>query len=581
MAFQVIRQITYRGEIRQKTIGVPGESLNIGRGTSNHLHLEDLAVSLNHAVIEQTAQGQYHLKDLTRTGATYVNGVPLMEGDVRPGDRVGIHYYVLTLSQPDPAGPLMVLVEEQPHEKDEPALALMPKFQLTKGRWSRKRLSLLLSLVVMIFCLGALGLGREGIFMPGGVSAKHAKFSEQCHTCHTAWKAVWKLVPDATCQSCHPKTILEPNHFKDRSVDLAPECASCHLEHKGQTTLAAVPDSHCVQCHEDLHVKDPLIPVATVVRSFSTDHPEFAISQFASEKKTPDRVRFNQESLLKDQGQLKLNHQVHLAPDLKGPKGPEPLQCIDCHHLEEDGRYLQSITYERDCMRCHDLTFDTELQEKSVRHGRQPKAVRQELNEIYADMYLRTLPKEQRRFAGVRRLPGHPPTPQELYVDERVERAEGVLYPPKGKKCVKCHVIEDLNGKKLGELDASTIDISQIKELPYADNFRITEVNVPQHWLPFSRFDHAAHFGIPEIKSKDNLCVYCHKNVQQSKRTEDVLLAGIELCRTCHVDPGGAQAECKTCHVFHPKTITKSSDSIEGLMKPSHSAIEQNGVLEK
>ncbi len=580
MAFQIIRQVTHRGEIRQKTIDVPDDSLHIGRGTSNHLHLENLAVSLNHAVIEHTTQGQYILKDLTKTGATYVNGVPAMESVLQPGDRVGIHYYLLTVSQPEPAGPLILIVEEQPHEKEEPSLGLMPKLQIAQGRWSRKRLSLVLSFVVMAFCLGALGLGREGLFMPGGVSLKHGKFAEECQKCHTSWKAVWKLVPDATCQACHPKTILEPNHFGDRSADPAPACASCHLEHKGQMILAAVPDSHCVQCHENLHVKDPLIPVTTVIHSFTSDHPEFAISQFTPEKKTPDRVRFNQESLLRDQGQLKLNHQVHLAPDLKGPKGVEPLQCIDCHRVEGDGRYLQPIKYERDCMRCHDLTFDTELPEKGVTHGRQPKAVRQELNEIYADLYLRTLPKEQRRFAGVRRLPGQPPTPQELFVDDRVERAEGVLYPPKGKKCAKCHVVENINGKSFGP-SASTIDMLLTETLRSSENFSVAEVRVPQRWLPFSRFDHAAHFGIPEIRAKGNVCVFCHKNAEQSKKTEDVLLPGIALCRSCHVDPGGAQAECKTCHVFHPKTISKLSDSLEGPMKASQSAIEQKGVLEK
>jgi hypothetical protein len=240
-------------------------------------------------------------------------------------------------------------------------------------------------------------------------------------------------------------------------------------------------------------------------------------------------------------------------------------------------------------------------------------------------MYLRTLPKEQRRFAGVRRLPGQPPTPQELYVDDRVERAEGFLYPPKGKKCFKCHMLEDINEKKWGDPDASIIDISQNEKLPYAHNFQVLEVRVPQHWFPFSRFDHAAHFGIPDINTKDSSwrkcsdideelnpelraavlgkcgpslfyqiqpientrmdiqvidaptkqiidgrtkCFFCHKNAQQSKKTEDLLLPGIELCRTCHVHPGGAQAECKTCHVFHPKTITKVSNSfLEGSMK--------------
>ena len=34
-------------------------------------------------------------------------------------------------------------------------------------------------------------------------------------------------------------------------------------------------------------------------------------------------------------------------------------------------------------------------------------------------------------------------------------------------------------------------------------------------------------------------------------KTEDVLLPSIGVCRQCHMEPGGAQASCKSCHDFH------------------------------
>ena len=57
MSYQIVRRISFRGELRKRVIDVAGNVLHIGRGTSNDLQLEDLAVSLTHASItaRQTA----------------------------------------------------------------------------------------------------------------------------------------------------------------------------------------------------------------------------------------------------------------------------------------------------------------------------------------------------------------------------------------------------------------------------------------------------------------------------------------------------------------------------------------------
>ncbi len=626
MPFQIVRQVAFRGEVRRKTIDVAGNQLRIGRGTSNDLHLEDLAVSLNHAVITLDAERCATLRDVTGTGATYVNQSPVSEQRLQDGDRIRIQGYVLTVTQASPADSLVVTVEEQPRAAEDPSVALMPKLQLAQGRWTHARLAILLSALVLGGAVASWLVGKPGVLMPGSVSLKHAKFADQCDKCHVGWKAVWNLVPNKTCQSCHPAEILAPSHFGDRALGTAPLCASCHLEHKGHTFLADVRDGQCVQCHGDLKVKDATIPVATMLRSFTDDHPEFALTVPGSSPVR--RGRLSEKSAVKDYGHLKLNHEVHLAPDLPSLTGRETLSCTSCHRLEPDGRYIQPMKFERDCMRCHALEFDPQLPGRGVTHGRQPVEVRRELEEIYSAFFMRTFPDTAKESGGARRLPGQPPTAQELYVEGRTERAERILYPPSGKKCLKCHAFEggtpseNLSVGRLAqanpslnrtgeereqsgdsdavqpasrETEATAMEDSQSKptsdgrasepnqtdvkseyfEEQKLDNpdvkrvtgfrvFTVVPVNVPTRWLPYSRFDHAAHFGLAEIKKKNNVCLACHESAATSRRTEDVLLPRIGLCRTCHMEPGGAQAGCKACHDFHPQSATATAIRNDG-----------------
>jgi hypothetical protein len=141
--------------------------------------------------------------------------------------------------------------------------------------------------------------------------------------------------------------------------------------------LSDVGDTKCVRCHGDLRAKELKVPIVSDVRNFTKAHPEFALSKNLSAKDLPLRIRFDEKTQIKDEGQLKLNHEVHLMPDLKTTTGRETLTCISCHRIDDAGRYMQPMTYERDCMRCHALEFDPLLPGKTVIHGRQPTEVHQ------------------------------------------------------------------------------------------------------------------------------------------------------------------------------------------------------------
>ena len=645
MSFQIIRKMVSRGEVREKTLEVHGETLRIGRGLSNDLQLEDLSVSLNHAEIRCDEQGRYILRDTSQAQATYVNRALVEEAVLHPGDVIRIQHYLLTVSQQNLSEPLVLAVEDAPKTQVEPSLALMPKLQLSAGRWTKWRIAVVLTLLVLVGSVVALALGQREVFMPGAVSVKHSKFANQCEVCHASVKPVWSFVENKACETCHRSDILSPAHFKQEvALSSPPLCASCHLEHKGQKVLADVPDQKCVQCHGELKAKDQRVPGIAAVHSFASDHPEFAISRLRLDgDSSPLRVRLNDKTQLKDDGRLKLNHALHLKleKDYLETRGIKPLTCTDCHRSDDEGRYMQPISFQRDCMQCHagDIELAPLLPGRSVTHGRQPEILRQQLEEIFSAVYLQAHPEEAKkpehlRWIPGRRLPGQPQSAQERYVLDGRAEAEKILFSSKIKKCLKCHIAEPFEPSQtvaasevrsasipvmaqdsqeaqlsppgfaqarvpvqeneqggIGGVEASEesskrggnaftggasaemkvlspknsdIDKYSRKELSSRSQFRIARVNVLSRWLPYSRFDHQAHAALPELKLKgrEHWCVTCHENAPASLKTEDVLLPSIALCRTCHMEPGGAQARCRSCHDFHVPKLPLPPSSV-------------------
>jgi nitrate reductase cytochrome c-type subunit len=219
-----------------------------------------------------------------------------------------------------------------------------------------------------------------------------------------------------------------------------------------------------------------------------------------------------------------------------------------------------------------------------VTHGRQLDALRQQLDEIFSTVYLKAHPEEakkpeQLRWIPGRRLPGQPLTPHERYVVDGRTEGEKILLSSKVKKCLKCHQVEEVTRElKVAAEDQAGQDVlreatantevqdsggdpsrapAPLTASGEQGNVRIAKVRVPEKWLPYNRFDHQAHASIPELRTKGqgNWCVPCHETAQTSLKTDDVLLPSIAVCRSCHMESGGAQASCKSCHEFHaPKS---------------------------
>ena len=74
----------------------------------------------------------------------------------------------------------------------------------------------------------------------------------------------------------------------------------------------------------------------------------------------------------------------------------------------------------------------------------------------------------------------------------------------------------------------------------------VAPVRVAGEWFPKSDFDHGSHTTMT--------CASCHE-ATTSSASSDVLMPGIESCRSCHAGEDGAhdrlQSGCIACHGYH------------------------------
>jgi len=378
-------------------------------------------------------------------------------------------------------------------------------------------------------------------YSSGQLSSGHAVLTENCATCHAPSKTAYREhTTEKACFACHDG----PAHRTNQIAADVPECGYCHLEHRGRVRLVATPDGTCARCHADLKTSGAPATVVKSISSFNTDHPEIAI--FREHRKDP--------------GTIRVNHFVHMKPNLLGPHGAVQLECADCHkqlqaaarggwrfassetaaagipapgpaalkgdlYAPDPAHALMSMPkFAESCAACHLLQFDARMPDQ-VPHDK-PEVVHAFVVKKF-EVYIAAHPAELRENAGAeRRIPTQPaPSAARVvspsqWVTERTQEAEKLLW---GKTCRQCHVLTP----------------AQAPALP-----KVESANYTPRWLPKARFDHDAHRGFA--------CASCHPGGLTSKDTADVLVPQLATCKTCHA-PGGEHVEsgCFECHAYH------------------------------
>jgi hypothetical protein len=400
-----------------------------------------------------------------------------------------------------------------------------------------RRLRFWLSVAVPVLALGWLltqrAQGGQKAYSSGPLSPSHAVFTQQCSLCHvTRAGAFFQEVSDDACRTCHDGPLHHANQA------FTPKCSSCHTEHKGAMRLSATSEASCTQCHAHLQTRDGQAHYAASIAGFDGSHPEFSV--LAKGKIDPGRVR--------------LNHYLHLQPNLVGPDGRRvQMSCDDCHRVTgEDGTwpyagdlvrtaasgaahdstfaqsaaYMAPIRFATHCAGCHTLEFDKRFGNQGVPHD-QPGVVHAFLVKRFEE-YITANPLAIHQVeAPNRQLPERLRAPRVArntaeWVQFRVEDAEWLLW---AKTCKQCHVLNAAGGP-----------------LP-----QVAQSAIPSRWFKHAEFDHNAH--------RMMLCTACHAGAPDSHDTADVLLPGIQTCQQCHRDGDSsretAEGRCFECHQYH------------------------------
>jgi FHA domain len=70
----------------------------VGREGTCDIYIESSQVSRRHCLLQVTERGLL-VKDLESTNGTFVNGIPMSDGYINEGDRLGLGTYVMTLNR--------------------------------------------------------------------------------------------------------------------------------------------------------------------------------------------------------------------------------------------------------------------------------------------------------------------------------------------------------------------------------------------------------------------------------------------------------------------------------------------------
>ena len=355
-------------------------------------------------------------------------------------------------------------------------------------RWRR-----ILSVVFVALGLAWLLWGRERPYNAGPLAHSHALLGKNCNACHAAASGFGNKVTDQACLACHDGPVHQAQQT------FTPTCTECHVEHQGSFNLAATRDASCTQCHADLKVKNGPNVFATKVTSFDGGHPEFKVGR--------------------DLGTVKLNHEVHLKKDLRGPRGLVQLKCADCH--QSSGDYMAPIDYQKNCAECHPLVFDRRFEEP-VPH-KKPDVVIDYVTKRFTE-YIAKHPDEVHMAdpadPRIMRPPLPPARDAAEWIARRVDDTKQLLWR---KSCKECHPVVFKESAALPEIPQAAIQA---------------------RWMKHAWFDHDAHQMIT--------CTECHAKATSSRETSDVLLPMIETCRRCHNSSAdAAESRCFECHVYH------------------------------
>ena len=394
------------------------------------------------------------------------------------------------------------------------------------------------------------------------LQSAHQPWSKDCKACHTA---AFTNVKNEDCKTCHKNAgdHINKHQFKSTTTKEV-ECTSCHKEHQGEDGLTKQ-NKHfvgkgCVACHANIKSTFKEAKVENV-EDFAKKHPDFQYQIQSQESKVLKTIRMSPNLKIKEKNALKFPHDVHLdTKGIKSPKGKVTMKCADCHLAKSDGLGFEPTTMKDHCQSCHDLRFEPAVSNREVPHGSVDQVL-STLREFYSYAQSAKVPVDSKPSAiGIQilKLGATQSAPLNFISSEgnahnKASRAAVSLFEQ--TTCKTCHIVN--RSSKSGRAGTSGQDLPQ---------WEIEKIEPKHPWLKSQTFNHNKH--------KIGDCKDCHL-ATQSKKSEDVLMPSIAVCRDCHAGQkhefNKITSDCGLCHGFHKKPSLKTdSTAIPSEVSYSH-----------
>lgn len=518
------------------------DELLIGRDVAADIRIESKFASLKHAKFYEK-DAALVVEDLGSLSGTIVNHIPVQRQVLKAGDELSFGDCVFKIEKGNSPFEVVQIIDQTK------SLDVKARIARDAAEWSVSRalnfvrpLSLKLMAVIAIgFFVFPFLLNKKSSWSGGPLSINHRILEQNCGACHDG---DFSRVKDEKCLACHQ---LSPHPVFARSASTKkliagtePACVDCHFEHRGDHQLVAKDSRQCADCHASKEKLQEALGAKSeieVVEDFDS-HPDFKLPAV-------------------DIATVKLNHKIHMQPDLRTRTGNRTLTCSDCHKLSTDRQTIVPMKFDEKCGACHVLSFDERLPGVEVPHAN-TNEVFKFLYAEYAKFLLKgeTIRRKDAESKRPGKIPGKslPEAPVQVrgefsrrFVEENSRRAEEYLMT--GITCNLCHEIRRKT-ERTEDLKKAGLSL-----------FEVRKANMPARWMPDSAFSHGAHEAFD--------CTSCHEKAKDSTQTGDVLLPQVGVCRQCHSsaeETSKIKSDCMFCHAYH-ESLDLSHDKKQDMKK--------------
>ncbi len=564
MAF-LIRTIDHTATGREivRDREVAGETLAIGRATTNDVVIADLAVEQQHAVATLDGRGHVALEAASSRDFSFDGHRTRGTGfDPAKGGVLILGTHTLAFGREADGRVLVTVTREERELGNRDALRGFGLSSALPGKramaWLGLAAILLAFLAVPVWSHLSRADAQAGDQIPmdaswstGKLSKAHHALEQSCEACHVA---PFVSVRDEACLACHKDigdhadrnrlaSARGPMEGSDAMLwrvaaafgKEGPEsCTTCHTEHEGAGRMEPAAQQFCSSCHGTL---DRRLTDTTLANAhdFGTDHPQLQAAVHTSAGS--DRIsRVTLDGNAREDSGLRFPHATHLsttngvarmAGNLEGYG--EALVCADCHRPTDDRNGFLPVVMEEDCESCHSLVYDKVGSTfRTLRHGN--------VDQMRADLVaMDRAPRNA--ITSARRRPGEFKRGGRYFQDfgrpgRNYTAIAGALSPD--GVCGECHVPTVANGEPT-----------------------VMPVFQRSHYLLNGRFDHEAH--------EQEECSTCHAASDSSSAT-DLILPTLATCRECHQGEAASDADvpsgCAMCHSYHPPDFRRHEEEV-------------------